>query len=231
MQNGKYIEYSAENTVEVIVEQRLDEGVEKNDPKAAKYKKAGPDGQEVEYMVEWPNLTYDEMMALARSPAGQYNNTGKIPYTSIVNPHTLKEFKGFSGGTSGKSIIEACDELKKILTGEHGKGLSRADIRTVDEAVADAKTLAKAGDFAKSLDGLGKVEKKFEQAPEAITAKLKAARDEAVAAARTKLDEVKALDTVPAKREISKLMPKLKGTGFEEEAREFQKSLNPPTDK
>ncbi|MCA9321683.1 MAG: hypothetical protein KDB53_13160, partial [Planctomycetes bacterium] len=86
MQNKKYIQFAEENTVEVIALQRLEEAVEKGDSKAEKYTKTGPDGQETEYMVNWPSLTYDQMIAFNRTKAGQYNKTGKIPYTAIVNP-------------------------------------------------------------------------------------------------------------------------------------------------
>ncbi|MEZ6197806.1 MAG: hypothetical protein R3F20_19120 [Planctomycetota bacterium] len=135
MQNKKYIKFAEENTVEVLSLGSLDQAVEKKDPKAATYKTK--DGREC--MVEWPSLTFDEIMEIRKTPGGRFNDTGGIPYTCIVNPHTLEKMKFWSGGQSAKSIMEAAEEAKKALEKEHGKGIERKTIAKLNESIAEAK--------------------------------------------------------------------------------------------
>jgi len=91
LQNKKYIKFAYENTVEVLALSRLDEGIQKGDKRAATY--SGDDGKE--YMVGWPNLTAADISSMCSSKAGSYNNTGKIPFTCIVNPHDEAEMVRF----------------------------------------------------------------------------------------------------------------------------------------
>ena len=111
LQNKKYIKFADENTVEVIALGRLQEGIDKKDRKAETYedKKTG-----AVYLVEFPGLTVEQMLALATSKAGSYNNTGKIPYTAIVNPHNEEEMSYLPGGISGKQLMEAVEEAKTL---------------------------------------------------------------------------------------------------------------------
>ena len=136
LQNDDYIKFSDANTVEVISLSRLDEGISKNDPKAAEFDAKDDDGKPVKRMLSYPNLTKDEMLSLNRSKAGTYNNTGKIPFTCIVNPHDEAEMQRFQGGQSAKSIMEAVATQRKVLNEKFGPSLSRPVIR---EFRADAK--------------------------------------------------------------------------------------------
>ena len=71
LQNKKYVKFSNKSTVEVISLSGLDKAVKNLDRKAKTYKGKDAGGKEVELMVAWPNLTYDEIMALRSSKAGQ----------------------------------------------------------------------------------------------------------------------------------------------------------------
>ncbi len=106
LQNKKYIKFHDENTVEVISLGSLESGIEKGDKRAGTYTAKDAAGNEVEYMISWPGLTKDDIGKLRSSPAGQFNKTGRIPYTSIVDPYTGKEMVVIKGATSGK-IMDA----------------------------------------------------------------------------------------------------------------------------
>ena len=225
MQNKKYIKFAAANTVEVLSMGRLDEAIEKGNRKAGTYEKKGPDGQTQEYMVAWPSLTRKQINDLRAGPAGRYNRTGGIPYTCIVDPHTLNEIQKWSGGISPKTIMEAVTDAKKALQKEHGKGLGRSAIKAADKAVAESRGLTASGDFDKAIKALAKARKKDKSGSEIMTQKFDAAQEAVVEAARTRLSEVKQLDGAAAKKAIGKLMRKLKGTGLEDEAKLFKESL------
>ncbi len=219
LQNKKYMKFAEDNTVEVLALGRLEEGVEKEDPKAAKYKAKDEQGNEVEYMVSWPNLTFDQIQALRSSPAGQYNDTGGIPYTAFVNPHTLQKMSFIKGGTSSKAVMEAAEEAKKQLEEEHGKGLSRDELKRNSMAIAKAREEVADGDYDGAIKMLEKAGHGKDKTHEVLAAKLQTAHDEVIAAARARFDEIKEMDTREQKRELNRFISKNKKTGLEDEIR------------
>jgi hypothetical protein len=123
MCNKKYIEFANENTVEVISLDRLQEGIEKKDRKAETYE-AKVDGQTVKYMVEFPGLTVEDMLALASSKAASYNKTGKIPYTAVVDPWTLtaQELNGGQGAGTIRRRRRAQKAMARTRQGHLAQG-------------------------------------------------------------------------------------------------------------
>ncbi len=218
MQNKGYIKFANKNTVEVLSIGGVRAAMDKKAAKAGTYKKKGDDK---EYMVEWPNLTIDDIEALQSSPAGRYNTTGPIPYTSIINPHTLKEFgKGYR---SKGAIEDAVTGFRKTLVKEHGKGVARKTIKKIDGAKANAEALVAKGDFAKALSTLKKVNS--QKLHKDLIAQIEAASKSVVEAASQALDEVLSSDSPQKKRNLARLMGKLKGTGLEDKARSALKEL------
>jgi len=227
MCNKKYIEFANESTVEVIALQRLDEGVEKKDKRAETYE-AKVNGEKVQYLVEFPGMTIDDMKALNSSKAGTFNQSGGIPYTSLVDPWTETEITSWKGSTPVGTIQEAVVEAKKALVKEHGKGVTRKDVKLLDGADKDAAAKAEKGEFAAALDVLGKLTTKSEKWNDALKDRLKASREKVVAAAQAALDKVaeeKDADPAKAKKDLSALVSRLKGTGLEEKAKEILTSL------
>ncbi len=222
LQNKDYIKFAEKSTVEVISLSALDQGVAKSDKKAAKYT-ATVDGQEVELMVEFPNLTYDEMIALNRSKASTYNDTGKIPFTCLVDPHTLEEiyrFPSASGGTIMKKVKEVTKDLKR----EHGPGISRKEIESLDDAITEASAQTKEGEFAAAVSALEKVAKNAEDWPQELQARLTKARETVLTEAEKRIAEIEATageDPEAATRELAKLRSKLRGTGLEDRVKEI----------
>jgi hypothetical protein len=225
LQNTKYIEFANDNTVEVMAMQRFQEGVDAGDRKAATYKAKNAKGEEVEYLVEFPNLTLAELLALNSSPAGQYNDTGGIPYTAFVNPHTLKKMRGFSGGQSAKKVMETVEEMKKELWAEYGPGLKRSDIQKwQSEGDKLLEKMAKGG-AAKALAGAKGLKAKADKIGEKMAPRYEAWLAECLAKAGAELDEAEGLiqegKINPAKKILGPLSRGLKGTDLEERCNEL----------
>ncbi|MEQ8765638.1 MAG: hypothetical protein RL885_17070 [Planctomycetota bacterium] len=217
LQNKKYIEFSERYTVEVISLGSLEQGVEKEDPKAATYSAKNEEGEDVEYMLEFPGLTLEQMIALRKSPASQFNDTGKIPFTCLVDPHTGEEIQRWSGGQSANTLIEAVMLARRDLIQAHGEGLARQDLREVEDAVADAKSEARAGDFSKAFRALDKASD--DDAHQVLKDKVAAGREAVLKIAKEAIDDLRELaldDPSQAKRELSRLKRQLRGTALEE---------------
>lgn len=227
MCNKKYIEFAKENTVEVIALQRLDEGVEQKEKKAETYE-AKVDGKTVEYLCEFPGMTVEDMLGLLKGKANTFNKTGKIPYTCLVNPWTEEEVKGWASSTSTGAIQEAVLELRKELTKEHGKGVSRKDLGAIADAEREAKARAEKGDFAGGLERLARLDARASKWSEPLKVKLADAKTgiiEAASAALAAIEEKKETDAAAAKKELAAIAGKLKGTGLEEKAKTLLGSL------
>ncbi len=219
LQNEDYIEFAEKNSVEVISMSRLNEGVEKEDRKAAQYDAVDADGKPVKYMVMFPGLTLEEMYALNRSPAGRYNQTGKIPYTAIVDPHTLEEMEGLSGSRSAGQLMEVVETHQKALIEKYGPKLSRKDIRAVEDSKAACNELLEKKGVGKALAQLNKDAKKLKKKGERIEAMVEEFRAELMEKAGEELDAVEELiaDDLPqAKKRLAKMKSVLRKTPLEE---------------
>lgn len=224
MENKKYIKFAERYTVEVACVSRLQEGVKKEDRKAATYEAKGPDGQVANYLVHWPGMTVEAMAAISRSPAGRYNNTGKVPYTCIVDPHTLKELKHWKGGTSAKSIMEEVKTAHKALEKAHGRGVSRKDLARFEDVERELPALVERGDYARAIKALEKAA--GSKPPAALAERVAASRERVVDAARQALDAIRAeADPAAAAKALKKLMRKLRGTGLDADAKALLEKL------
>lgn len=232
LQNEKYIEFTNDNSVEVIALQRLDEGIQKNDPKAATYDAKDENGNPVKYLVEYPGMTVEQMNACNNSPAGQYNDTGSIPYTVIVDPHTLKKMTGLSGGQSAKGLIEKIEVAKKQLNDEHGPSVKRSVLRKVEQGVKDVNGALEKSGPAKALELFRKLKGSVAKESEAIKGKVGELEAKLLDAARTKLDEAEAQigtgDLKAAKATLGPLAGVLKGTELEARAKELLEKTKAP---
>jgi len=218
LQNEKYIKFAEENTVEVLALSRLDEGIEKKDRRAETYKGKNEKGEEVEYLVEWPNLTPELVKSLAGSKAGSYNNTGRIPYTAIVNPHTGEEMDKIQGGFGMGALVEKVEACKKTLNGQYGKSVSRKDLEKVNKQASKIRDDLADGDFAKAFTGIKALDKSVEKSPDAVKALAGKVSEEAIELAGKRLDEAEAMvesDAKGAEKILAPLARALKGTSLE----------------
>jgi len=221
LQNKKYIKFADDNTVEVMVLSRLDEGIEKEDKRAATYKGKDENGNEIELLVGYPNLTVEDIKGMLSTKAGSYNNTGKIPYTAIVNPHTLEEMENIKGGYGAGTLVDLVKEKKKELEKEHGKSISRKDLEKVKKSSAEIHEMIDAGDLTRALSDCAKLEKSVAKSPALLEMAGKVAADVQTACAK-QLDELEAQiargETKDAAKELGPLARALKGTPLEERA-------------
>jgi hypothetical protein len=223
MCNKKYIDFANDHTVEVICLQRLDEGVQKKERNAETYE-AKVDGKVVNYLVQFPGMTVDEMIAMNSTKGGTYNNTGKIPYTCIVDPWTETELQHWGGGTGAGTIQDAVVDATKTLVKDHGKGASRKDTKALADAARDATSKAEKGEFAAAVESLAKLNAKAEKWADCLKEELKADKQKVVDAAQAALDkiqETKATDPEKAKKDLGALASKLRGTGLEDKAKQL----------
>jgi len=228
LQSKKYIGFSEKNTVEVISLSRLAEGIEKGDPKAATYTARGPEGDEVEFLVKYPGMTVEDMQNVRRSRATSYNRTGKIPYTAIVNPHTLEEMRGFSGGQSSKTLMEAVMEARRELTSEYGQAISRQDYRLLRASGDEVQGLVGDGEFKKALRLVDDLSKKSHDWPQDLQERVTELRTRIFDAAKERLADIRGRadsDPSDARRELRKLARELHNTPIADEAEELMDSI------
>ena len=221
LENKKYIKFAENYCVDVVTVSQLQKGMDSSDPKAATYQAPGPDGQKTEYLLHWPNLTPAELVALSSSKAASFNNTGKVPYTCVVDPYTLQEITHWLGGTSSGSIMDEVKKARKQLVKAHGKGVRRSTIKALEKAEAEIPALITAGDFGKAIGLLEKVAGSGEP-PAPLKARLDAGRDRIVKAAEARLSALETRLTeepTAARKELVKLLRQLRGTGLEARAR------------
>jgi len=232
LQNDKYIEFSNDNSVEVIALGRLQEGIDKNDPKAATYDAKDEKGNPVKYLMEYPGMTVEEMLNLDRSPAGQYNDTGKIPFTAIVDPHTLKRMQGMPGGLSAKGLMEKVEFAKEQLEKDHGPSMKRSSLRKFEQGAKDVEALLEKAGVAKALESFRKLKGSVAKEPEALKAKAAALETKLLDIVRTKLDEAESMiglgDMKGAKAILSPLGSVLKGTELEGRVKELLEKTKAP---
>lgn len=215
LQSKDYIKFADRYTVEVISLGSLEKGIASNDRRARTYR--AKDGREC--LVEFPNLTAEELIALNRSKASTYNDTGKVPFTAIVDPHTLEEMWRYKGGLSAKALMKAAKDAWKQLRQQYGEGLDRKTLRSVEEAITETERLAEKEEFARALDAVSKAGRK-KGLPEAVRKRLEEAREQVVAKARERLREVERKaesDPAAAARDLSRLRSRMRGTGLEED--------------
>lgn len=172
MCNKKYIEFSADNTVEVISMSGVQEGYDKKDKKAEEYE-TKEFGEIVKYLVQFPGLTVKDMVDLNSSKAASFNTTGKTPYTCMVDPWTETEIKNWVGGSvSAGALIDAATEWRKTAIKDHGKGFSRKNWRLLINAERESKYFIDKGDAAKARAALDKVKAKYAKWPTEIKERL-----------------------------------------------------------
>ena len=221
-----YIEYSYENTVEVLALDRLQEGVTKKEERAATYA-AKEGGKPVQYLVEFPGLTVDDALALRNSKASSYNKTGGLPYTALIDPFTEEEIKSWKGGGIATSeIMDGVKAARETLAKGHGKGKPRAELKGMADTETAGAAKVKAGDYSGALDVYAAATKKAEKDgwPAFLRERLTKGHDEAVAAATeafAKIEAAKATDAAQAKKDLVALMGRLRGTGLEQRAKEL----------
>ncbi|MFI5402887.1 MAG: hypothetical protein ACHQ1G_08125 [Planctomycetota bacterium] len=225
LKNKKYIAFAEESTVEVISLQDLDKGIEKNDKRAGTYKEKGADGQDRECLIEWAGLTVEDIDTLRGSKASSYNNTGRIPYTAIIDPYTLEEMSNIPGGYGAGTLMDAVTVAKKQLEKEHGKSVSRKALTKVKDADREIREDLAKGNLAKALADSAALEKKVAKESAAVVDLAAKNRTDVLDAGTKQLDDIDAMiargEKAEAAKQIGPLSRALKGTTLEARALEL----------
>lgn len=229
MSDPEYVTFAYEHTVEVLALDRLQEGVDKGEDRAATFDvKVGR--KTVQHLVEFPGLTVEDVLALRRSKASTYNKSGGLPYTALVDPFTEDELKSWKGGgVTPAEVMEAVKEARTKLA-KTSKGKPRAELRAVADLEATAAAKTKTREFAAVLDACAAADKKADKDgwPKHLRARVASAREASIAAATEALDAIEAAqaeDAVQAKKDLSTLLPRLRGTGLEDRAKTLLATL------
>ena len=214
--NKKYIKFADDNTVEVMSMGSIDRAGD--DKRIQPYK--AKDGSE--YLVGWPNLTLDELKKLNRSKAARYNDTGKIPYTAVIDPYTLEKMSFIGGSYGAGKLVDQVTEARKVLVKQHGKGIKRKDLRKVNKEAAKTRALLEKGELVKALKASQAQWKKLAKKPKGLQEIVAKLLEESFAAAEKQLDEIEAVigrgEKKSAARTLMPLARVLKGTRLEERA-------------
>ena len=222
LQNKKYIAFAEENAVDVLTMDRLQEGIDKKDKRAATYKRKDVDGQEKDFLISWPSLTIEELKTIQGTKAGSYNTTGKLPYTAVVDPFTLEEMGNLKGGFAVGALTDLVTAKRKELEKAHGKGVSRKTLTKVREADAGIREALAAGNLAKALADSAALQKKVAKEAPAIVEMANKTGVEVLEAAGKQLDEIEAMinrgEMAEAMKQLGPLSRALKGTTLEERA-------------
>lgn len=229
LQNKKYIKFAQKNTVEVVSLSSLERGVEEGKERAATYKSKDSAGNEAEYLVEFPGLTVAEMLALAKSKARSYNDTGAIPHTAFVDPFTLEKISGIRGGVSAQAVIEHAEDARKQIWQQQGKpSFTRKELGQIDGAESAVKSSLARGKLGSALTALARIRKKAAKWPDEAKARIASISEVAVRHAEKVLEQIEALAAQKpkqAKAKLAGLVRKLEGTSLAERARNLLSKL------
>jgi len=227
LQGKKYIKFANDNTVEVMAMGKISQGQSRKDKRLDTFK--GKDGKV--YLAGWPNLTLEELEKLARSKAARYNDTGKIPYTVVIDPYTLEKMGdhiggGYAAGTLQDLVLAA----RKTLDKQHGKGLSRKTLAKYKKEENKIRETLEEGDTVKALSAAKVLEKKSAK-NKGLQEKTGKLMDDILKDAGKLLDDAEALiardDLKGASRMLGSLARALKGTALEERARDLLARTKP----
>jgi len=223
MQNKKYMKWSSKSSVEVVTVSGIEAGVAKGGKKGGTY--TAKDGKE--YLLQWPNLTKDELSAISKSEAAsKFKVDGGYPTTHVVDPHTLESVFMKGGGLAPGKIMDVAGDLQRKLKKEHGKGITRKKLSSFNKDMAKARAVA-ATDLGAALSDTGKIEKGAAKLPQPLQDKVAALKKELIEAASKELDDIEGLiargDKKAGQKALRKLMRGLRGSDLEARANELMK--------
>lgn len=172
LENRTYGRFAAENTVEVIAMEELDRALREQSPHVKTYRAKDVYGQETDYLAEFPGLTVEQLRDLSDSHAVTYMQGGRIPYTAVVDPHTLAEMEGIRGVRTAKDLIAIVSRHRDALVAAHGEGIDRRLWREVGEGLVEIDRQLGAGDIGKALAVHAELARRTTGRPEELTGRV-----------------------------------------------------------
>ena len=125
LQNGAYIRYANQNTIEVISMEELEKALQMGHSAVKTVEHVDAYGDKSDVLVEFPGLTLDDLDGTSNGKPIEFMDGNRIPYTAIVDPHTQKLMEGIKGKINGKQLIAKITPHAEALKKKHGPGVDR----------------------------------------------------------------------------------------------------------
>jgi hypothetical protein len=202
----------------------IEQALAEKPDRAKTYKTKDPYGDEIECFECCPGVTIDQMKLLHEGKPLEYMKGPLMPYTAVVDPHTLADLGGIERGaaTSADGFIAVISKHVKALEAQHGKGCDSRLWEYVLESQTKVDLLLGEEKLDKALALVAEMEKKTAREHETVKRKVAAARDAVLSDASARLD---ALEKQiggglggQAKAEAARLAKLLAGTPLAERA-------------
>jgi hypothetical protein len=153
-----------------------------------------------------------------------------MPYTTIVDPHTLKPMEEFQGGYSAKELMERVRRQYDRLKSTHGSGLDRKVWRDAARAQVEIDLLLGEGKLDKAMSVYRQLAKETLGAPEPLPSRVAASLEVILDDAAKRLDvlarRIDSGETTKVRTELRALQRALSGTKLEPRVFELQKRVN-----
>lgn len=190
LQNPSYIRFSRESCVELMCMKDIEQALAEKPDRARTYKAKDPYGDEIECFECCPGVTIDQMKELHEGKPLEYMKGPLMPYTAVVDPHTLADLGGIERGaaTSAEGFIAVISKHVKALEEQHGKGCDARLWEYVAESQVKVDLLLGEEKLDKALALVAEMEKRTAREHETVQRKVSAARESAMADAAARLD-------------------------------------------
>ena len=226
LQGSVYIKFAQAHTVEVICMEEIDKALAEKNRLVRTFKETDAYGDDVEHLAELPGLTIEDLQSLRNSRAEDYVKGNRMPYTTIVDPHTLKAMEEFQGGYSAKELMERVKRQFDTLKATHGAGLDRKVWRSAARAQVEIDLLLGEDKLEKAMSVYRQLAKETTGAPEPLPARVAASLEVILDDAAKRLDVIErrlgAGATSKVKSELRALQRALAGTRLEKRVFELQ---------
>jgi len=222
--NQGYIRFSRANCVEIMCMQDIDKALAEKPDRAKTYRTKDAYGDEIECFESFPGVTVDQLRKIGEGEALTYMQGSLMPYTAVIDPHTLKDMIGIRRGeaTSAQAFIEVISRHVKSLKERYGPGIDRSLWDFVKESQVQVDLLLGEEKVVEALELCRKMEDKAARQPEALQRRVEATRDVVMHDAADRLDALDALlgqgRRKEVRRELDRLARLLEGTPLAERA-------------
>jgi hypothetical protein len=224
LQNPSYIKFSRESCVEVMCMKDIERALEEKPAHGKTYKSKDPYGDEIECFECCPGVTVKQMLALHEGKPLEYMKGPLMPYTAVVDPHTLADLGGIQRGeaTSADAFIAVISKHGKALEEKHGKGVDARLWEYVLDAQVRVDLLLGEEKLSNALALVEEMEKKTAREHETVKRKVGAARESVMADAAALLDALEERigggRGAEARADAARLAKLLKGTELADRA-------------
>ncbi|HEX5139076.1 MAG TPA: hypothetical protein VFY93_19055 [Planctomycetota bacterium] len=231
LENPKYIKFSRESCVEVMCMKDIEQALEEKPDRAKTYTTKDAYGEEIECFECCPGVTVREMLALHEGKPLEYMKGPLMPYTAVVDPHTLEDLGGIQRGeaTTAEAFIEVISRHARSLEERHGKGVDAALWEYVLGAQARVDLLLGDEKLEKAFALVEEMERRTAGQNEIVTRKVGAARASVMADAAALLGalekQIEGGRGAAARADAARLAKLLKGTELADRASALQARL------